>query len=291
MKQTKKNMTRILIGVIAALVAILVVLVIALVATPNTPLSSHSAQVEAEAEEKALEEAEKEGYYDTDPIEVIDLTELIGADLDQALELIGHGAEIDGDPTLVAGGLTEVTVLLGEESATIDTGAALAHLYLDKSGQVVAANYRININDLSCATLPFDRIVNEAHLVERLLVGAGLTDFQPDPVVAPAKEKYAHYDSSGKTIVEERYQFVGTGSVPLVSEADVKTDSAARAATGTSASRAGNAAGSGAEKDTPQVRELEWSVLLDYDYEQAIEANNLAKTVRTVQVSINSVAS
>lgn len=288
MKQTKKNMTRILIGVIAALVAILVVLVIALIATPNTPLSSHSAQVEAEAEEKALEEAEKEGYYDTDPIEVIDLTELIGADLDQALELIGHGAEIDGDPTLVAGGLTEVTVLLGEESATIDTGAALAHLYLDKSGHVVAANYRININDLSCATLPFDRIVNEAHLVERLLVGAGLTDFQPDPVVAPAKEKYAHYDSSGKTIVEERYQFVGTGSVPLVSEADVKANAAAGAKR---AGQAGNAAGSGTEKDTPQVRELEWSVLLDYDYEQAIEANNLAKTVRTVQVSINSVAS
>lgn len=288
MKQTKKNMTRILIGVIAALVAILVVLVIALVATPNTPLSSHSAQVEAEAEEKALEEAEKEGYYDTDPIEVIDLTELIGADLDQALELIGHGAEIDGDPTLVAGGLTEVTVLLGEESATIDTGAALAHLYLDKSGHVVAANYRININDLSCATLPFDRIVNEAHLVERLLVGAGLTDFQPDPVVAPAKEKYAHYDSSGKTIVEERYQFVGTGSVPLVFEADVKANAAAGAKR---VGQAGNAAGSGAEKDTPHVRELEWSVLLDYDYEQAIEANNLAKTVRTVQVSINSVAS
>lgn len=288
MKQNKKNMTRILIGVIAALAAILVVLIVVLVATPNAQISSHSAQAEAEAEEKALKEAEKEGYYDTDPIEVVDLTELIGTDLDQALELIGHGAEIDGDPTLVAGGLTEVTVLLGEESATIDTGAALTHLYLDKSGHVVAANYRININDLSCATLPFDRIVNEAHLVERLLVGAGLTDFQPDPVVAPAKEEYAHYDSSGKTIVEERYQFVGTGSVPLSTRDDVETSVVA----GTkSALQAGNAARSGAEKGTPQVRQLEWSVLLDYDYEQAIEANNLAKTVRTVQVSINSVAS
>lgn len=253
MQQKGKNMTKILVGVIAALVAILVVLIVAFVATPQSQIISHSAQIEAEEEEKALKEAEKEGYYDTDPIEVIDLTELIGVDLDQAMELIGHGAEIDGDPTLVAGGLTEVTVLLGEESATIDTGMALAYLYLDKSGYVVQASYQININDLSCATLPFDRIVNEAHLIERLLEGAGLTSIQPDPVVAPAKEDYAHYDSCEKTIVEERYQFVGTGS-DLV------------------------------------ARDLEWSVLLDYDYEQAIEANDLAKTVRTVQVSINSAA-
>lgn len=252
--KSKKNLTKVLVGVICALVVALVVLVVVLVTTPSAQTVSHSAQVEAEAEEKALKEAEKEGYYDTDPIEVVDLTELMGADLDTALELIGHGAEIDGDPTLVAGGLTEVTVLLGEEAATIDTGAALAHLYLDKSARVVQASYQININDLSCATLPFDRIVDEAHLIERLLEGAGLTKIEPDPVKAPAREKYAHYDSSGKTTTEERYQFVGTGS-----------DTAGQV--------------------------LEWSVLLDYDYEQAIEENNLAKTVRTVLVSINSVDS
>lgn len=276
MQRDRNNLTKILIGTIVVLAAVLVVLVVVLVTTPNNQISSHSAQVEAEAEQKALEEAEKEGYYDTDPIEIVDLTELIGTDLDQAMELIGHGAEIDGDPTLVAGGLTEVTVLLGEESATIDTGMALVHLYLDKSGQVVQASYRININDLSCATLPFDRIVNEAHLIERLLEGAGLTEFEPDPVTAPAKEKYAHYDSSGKTIVEERYQFVGTGST-------VRSDESGRGDSAAAEDKAG------AETSSDKgVQRLEWSVLLDYDYEQAIEANNLAKTVRTVQVSINS---
>jgi hypothetical protein len=252
MKRSQKNTTKILVGLIIALVLALVGLIIALVLSllPQAQTVSHSAQVEAEAQEKALKEAEKEGYYDTDPIEVVDLSELMGVDLDQALALIGHGAEIDGDPILVAGGLTEVTVLLGEESASIQTGMALAHLYLDKSGRVVQANYQININDLSCASLPFDRIVNEAHLIERLLQGAGLVTIQPNPIIAPDKEKYARYDSSGKTIVEERYQFVGVGSDVL-------------------------------------DQELEWSVLLDYDYEQAIEANNLAKTVRTVLVSIN----
>lgn len=250
-QQNQKSLTMILVAVIALLVIVLAGLVVALCTTPNAQTVSHSAQAEVEAEQKALKEAEKEGYYDTDPIEVVDLTELIGTDLDTALELIGHGAELDGDPTLVAGGLTEVTVLLGEESATIDTGTALAYLYLDKSGQVVQASYQININDLSCATLPFDRIVNEAHLVERLLEGAGLASVQPDPVKAPAKDDYAHYDSSGKTTVEERYQFVGTGLDAI-------------------------------------ERPLEWSVLLDYDYEQAIETNNLANTVRTVLVSINS---
>lgn len=256
MQRSGKNTTKILVGVIVALAVILVALIVALVLTsaPQAQTVSHSAQAEAEAEEKALKEAEKEGYYDTDPIEVVGLTELMGADLNQALSLIGHGAEIDGDPTLVAGGLTEVTVLLGEESASIQTGMALTHLYLDKSEHVVQASYQININDLSCANLPFDRIVDEAHVIERLLQGAGLTTIQPDPVTAPAKDDYVHYDSSGKTIVEERYQFVGTGS---------------------------DAAG----------QQLEWSVLLDYDYAQAIEANNLAKTVRTVLVSINSLDS
>lgn len=253
MRRSGKNTTKILIGAIVVLAVILVALVVALVLTsaPQAQTVSHSAQVEAEAEEKALKEAEKDGYYDTDPIEVVDLTELMGVDLDQALELIGHGAEIDGDPTLVAGGLTEVTVLLGEESSSIQTGMALTHLYLNKSGHVAQASYQININHLSCANLPFDRIVDEAHLIERLLQGAGLVEIEPDPVTAPAKDKYAHYDSSGKTIVEERYQFIGTGS----DAAD---------------------------------QQLEWSVLLDYDYEQAIETNNLAKTVRTVLVSINS---
>ena len=73
----------------------------------------------------------------------------------------------------------------------------------------------------------------------------------PDPVVAPEKEEYAHYDSTGKTIDEERFQFVGTG-----------TDEAGHA--------------------------FDWGVLLDYDYVQAIEENNLAKTVRTVEVAISS---
>ena len=244
MKRDQKNMTKLLVGVIAALVAVLAVLVVVLVLTPSATITSHSAQAEVEAEQKALKEAEKEGYYDTDVIEVVDLSALIGLDLTSALTEIGHGAEIDGDPKLVAGGLKEVTVLLGEESASIDTGMALTHLYLDKAGVVVSASYRININDLSCATLPFDRI-------ERLLEGAGLTSIVPDPVVAPEKEEYAHYDSTGKTIDEERFQFVGTG-----------TDEAGHA--------------------------FDWGVLLDYDYAQAIEENNLAKTVRTVEVAISS---
>ncbi|WP_251198497.1 hypothetical protein [Anaerotardibacter muris] len=254
MQPTKKQTTKILVGVIVALAVVLVALVVALVATPQETLTSHSAQAEVEAEEKALEEAEKEGYYDTDPIEVVQLTELIGCNLDQALERIGHGAEIDGESKLVAGGLTEVTVLLGEESATLDTGAALTYLYLDRSGRIVQASYRININDLSCASLPFDQIVNDADLIGRLLVGAGLSTYEPNPITAPAREKYALYDSSGKTTTEERYQFMGTGSD---------------------------------EAGTP----FEWSVFLDYDYTQAIESNNLADTVRTVHVSINSVDS
>lgn len=254
MQSRTKRTNRILLSVIALLVIALVALAIALAATPQETLTSHSAQAEVEAEEKALAEAEKEGYYDTDPIEVVDLTELIGCDTAQALELIGHGAEIDGEPRLVAGGLREVTVLLGEESATIDTGMTYAQLYLNRNGSVVQASYSININDLSCAMLPFDQIVNDADLIGRLLVGAGLSSYEPNPIKAPDREAYALYDSSGKTTTEERYQFEGTG-----------VDAAGAA--------------------------FEWSVYLDYDYAQAIETNNLANTVRTVRVSINSVDS
>ena len=102
MKRDQKNMTKLLVGVIVALVAVLAVLVVVLVLTPSATITSHSAQAEVEAEQKALKEAEKEGYYDTDIIEVVDLSALIGLDLTSALAEIGHGAEIDGDPKLVA---------------------------------------------------------------------------------------------------------------------------------------------------------------------------------------------
>ena len=254
MQPNKRKTNAILGGIIALLAVALLFLIVSLVTTPQETLTSHSAQAKEEAEEKALEEAEKEGYYDLDPIEVVDLTSLIGLDLEQAIEIIGLGAEIDGEPRLIAGGLTEVTVLLGEESATIDTGMALAYLYLDKSDRIVQASYRKNINDLSCANLPFDQIIDDANLIGRLLLGAGLITYEPDPIRAPSRDKYALYDSSGKTTVQERYHFTGTGS-----------DAAGMA--------------------------FEWSVYLDYDYSQAIESNNLADTVRTVHVSIASVNS
>lgn len=250
MTPSKQNTTKYVIAAIVVLVVVLIGLVVALALTPQTSNTSISAQVAEEEEAKALKEAEEEGYYDTDPIEVVDLTELIGLDLNAAIKLIGHGAEIEGEPTSVAGGLTEVTVLLGEESATIQTGTSFVSLYLNRAGLVVQASYQMNINSLSCAKLPFDQIINDAHLIERLLVGAGLVDFTPNPITAPKKQDYALYDSSGKTTTEERYRFTGEG-----------TDA--------------------------EGRQLEWSVFLDYDYAQAIETNNLANTVRTASVSIS----
>ena len=103
MKRDQKNMTKLLVGVIVALVAVLAVLVVVLVLTPSATITSHSAQAEVEAEQKALKEAEKEGYYDTDIIEVVDLSALIGLDLTFALAEIGHGAEIDAIQSLSRG--------------------------------------------------------------------------------------------------------------------------------------------------------------------------------------------
>lgn len=250
-RRINKHINVIFGAVIALLIIILLVVVVLLVLTPHTEISSHSAQSAQEAQEQLLKEAEEDGYYDTDPVEVVQLCELIGTNLDTALELIGHGAEIDGEPTSVAGGLSRVEVLLGDESATIDTGMALVYLYLDKSGHVAQASYEINIESLSCSSLPFEQIVNDAHLIERVLIGAGLTSFTPNPITAPEKQDYALYDSSGKTTIEERYEFSGGGT-------------------------------------NEKAQNFEWSVLLDYNYEQAVEKNNLAYTVRTVQVSINS---
>ena len=49
-----------------------------------------------------------------------------------------------------------------------------------------------------------------------------------------------------------------------------------------------SASSSSARAPTKLGHALDWGVLLDYDYAQAIEENNLAKTVRTVEVAISS---
>ena len=79
MKRDQKNMTKLLVGVIVALVAVLAVLVVVLVLTPSATITSHSAQAEVEAEQKALKEAEKEGYYDTDVYKRQHLMRLLAA--------------------------------------------------------------------------------------------------------------------------------------------------------------------------------------------------------------------
>lgn len=185
---------------------------------------------------------------------VPDLASLLGLTQDEAVERLQHGAQVTGDPRAVneEGNpiKSEVRVALTAEPADSRTGTPTVFLGLDKKGRVVQAGYSASTASLGYGALSFADAVRTEHVIEKTLAEAGVTVDADDVALPEDSASYTTYDTDGKTITKEYCSFSGSSEV----------DGAAHT----------------------------WSAVLSYDYSMANASGNLADTVRTIFIYVNS---
>ncbi|MEY8460840.1 histone-lysine N-methyltransferase [Eggerthellaceae bacterium 24-137] len=185
---------------------------------------------------------------------VPDLVSLLGLTQDEAVERLQHGAQVTGDPRAVneEGNpiKSEVRVALTAEPADSRTGTPTVFLGLNKKGRVIQAGYSTSTASLGYGALSFADAVRTEHVIEKTLAEAGVTVGADEVALPEDSSSYTTYDTDGKTITKEYCSFSGSSEVD----------------------------------GTPHT----WSAVLSYDYSMANASGNLADTVRTIFIYVNS---
>ncbi len=185
---------------------------------------------------------------------VPDLVSLLGLTQDEAVALLQHGAQVTGEPRAVneEGNpiKTELRVALTAEPADSRTGTPTVFLGLNKKGKIIQAGYSTSTASLGYGALSFADAVRTEHVIEKTLAEAGVTVADGDVALPEDSAAYTTYDTDGKTITKEYCSFSGSSEVD----------------------------------GAPHT----WSAVLSYDYSMANASGNLADTVRTIFVYVNS---
>ena len=184
---------------------------------------------------------------------VPDLVSLLGLTQQEAVDKLQHGAT-PAEPRAVneEGNpiKSEVRVALTAEPADSRTGTPTVYLGLNEEGKVVQAGYSTSTSSLGYGSVSFKDAVLKERIIEKTLAEAGLS-IPDDAVVLPENaEEYTSYDTDGTTTTKEYCSFNG----------EVDIDGAPHA----------------------------WSAVLSYDYSMANASDNLADTVRTIFIYVNS---
>ena len=136
------------------------------------------------------------------------------------------------------------------EPADSRTGPPTVYLGLDADGKIIQAGYSTSTSSLGYGSVSFKDAVLKERIIEKTLAEAGLS-IPDDAVVLPENaEEYTSYDTDGTTTTKEYCSFNG----------EVDIDGAPHA----------------------------WSAVLSYDYSMANASDNLADTVRTIFIYVNS---
>lgn len=227
------------------LVLALVGVVVALVLNNQMTIHSFSAQPDQE-------EVEKDDSHPTisyPSTQIINLVNLMGQTQDQALQSIGHGADVQDQQTLSSLGFSnEVVVLLSDEQGDSLSGTPTVTLGFDGDGKVAAASYEAPTSMVGYGDVAFAPAVEQFHIVEFMLRSVGLTTVANGSVSLPDRSEYSTYESDQNTLAEEKYPFTGQATV--------------------------------------NGQAYSWEVTLDYDYSQANKESDLAKTIKRVSVAI-----
>lgn len=250
-----RRMRRILIVVIILLVLILAAMVYFGVQLYQEASSSAVQQaLSAEQETNAIASEDASDSDDAAKVTTVpDLVHLLGLTQDEAVEKLQHGAT-PAEPRAVneEGNpiKTEVRVALTAEPADSRTGTPTVYLGLDKKGKVIQAGYSTSTSSLGYGSLSFTDAVRTEHIIEKTLAEAGVS-VPDDAVVLPEDaESYTSFDTDGKTRTKEYCSFNGEVDIDGVPHA--------------------------------------WSAVLSYDYSMANASDNLADTVRTIFIYVNS---
>lgn len=189
---------------------------------------------------------------DTPKTTVPNLVELLGKTRKQAVEMIGHGAEVVSSRKVKEEGSDirrEVRVELTDEPADSRSGAPTVYLSLNKAGKVVHAGYSVAISSLGYGSASFSDTIESEHIVENTLGEAGLSVELGSAVLPEDVTKYSKYSSDGSTVTKEYYSFSGKG--------------------------------------TANGKKYDWEAILSYDYTVANASENLNDTLRTIFVYVS----
>ncbi len=194
--------------------------------------------------------------------DVPDLVNLLGLSVDEAIEEVGRGATItserditeevsDGEDdedveTQVVG--RNVTVTLADESTDSSGNVPSLYFETDEDDIIVSVGYSTPVSLLNYGDVAFEDIVQESHIIENLLVDAGLI-VDTGTIELPSVDDYRTYGDDGQTIVRESYTFSGSAS------------------------------------DSDGV-DHDWTCRLSYDYSTANVSNSLTDTIKLIQVYI-----
>lgn len=251
-----RRMRRILIVVILLLIALLGA--ISYFSIQMYKESGNTAVQQAKTTEQQVDEIQPDEAKDASTetaktTTVPDLVSLLGLTQDEAVEKLQHGAQVSSTRDVKEKGnpiRKESRIALTTEPADSRTGTPTVYLGLDKKGKIIQAGYSASTASLGYGSLSFADAVRNEQIIEKTLAEAGMT-VPEDAVELPEDSSaYTTFDTDGKTRTKEYCSFSG----------EVTMDDKA----------------------------YSWSAVLSYDYSMANASGNLADTVRTIFIYVNS---
>lgn len=250
-----RRMRRILIVVIILLVLILAAMVYFGVQLCKEASSSAVQQaLSSEQEVAAIASEDATDSADAAKVTTVpDLVSLLGHTQQEAIDILQHGATAAEPRAVNEEGnpiKSEVRVALTAEPADSRTGTPTVYLGLDADGKIIQAGYSTSTSSLGYGSLSFADAVRTEHIIEKTLAEAGVSVPEGAVELPEDAESYTSFDTDGTTRTKEYCSFNG----------EVDIDGAPHA----------------------------WSAVLSYDYSMANASDNLADTVRTIFIYVNS---
>ena len=184
---------------------------------------------------------------------VPNLTGLLGKTQEDAIAQVGRGAAVSMDREVSEAGsaiVREVRLSLNDEPADARIGVPTVYLGLNASGVIVQAGYSVSTSSLGYGALSFADAVTGEHVVERTLQEAGAPVEDGAAVLPEDESAFTSYGPDGVTRTREYCSFGGSVDIDGL--------------------------------------DCVWSAILSYDYNTANATGNLADTVRTVYIYIDS---
>ena len=181
-------------------------------------------------------------------LSIPNLADCFGQDQQKVLEILGNEAYVVSSNTV--NNNTEVVINFKNESASEDSVAPICNATFNKSGKLTKCSFTCNTSALGYGALSFTDIINNAHVVENALAEAGVSVAVGSVVVPADRSSYTTYESDGVTTVSEKYNFTGSAKA--------------------------------------NSRSCKWQALVNFDYSKANAKGNLAKTIRTIQITLES---
>ena len=243
-----------IVAVVLAIVLIIALCVVSMLAlneaaqaeTQQTQTGGTAAQVSSDLDVSSSSSTTKKTAT------VPSLTTLIGSDSDQAVDKLGHGAQIAKTADYsddAIGAVQRITVVLTSEPSSSEYDAPTVYLDLNGKGAVVAASYRVAMSSLGYGPISFKQAVGKSKVIQHALDDAGLTIPANTKFTLPSDRKsYSVYQSDGKTLTKQKRTFTGQGSAAGMT--------------------------------------YHWNGTITYDYSKANASGDLANTKRTVQIGV-----